>query len=344
MRALEIEKEIKKGTILPGYVITGDDEYLKRFVKESLLATIPKQERMFSYIPLDLTGPNKTDMGSVTAAAETYSMMFSSGPVVKKMIDVQPFESALSKSDEKILKEYFSSPASDSFILFEGSQKNENFLTSICEEVDCSKCDDTELYIFIDKKRAKQQYQMDSQIIKELIKLCNNDFGRVATELEKLFMFEYDSKTITKESLKLLVPASMDMQMYELTNALSSGKNQEAIKILQALKKRGERSSAILGLLSSTYRRLFQIAISTSPDDVVMSAIKVSNSALMMNRKIVMQNRNKDKAGYIPKMKKAVEYLAKLEYMMKTYQVTEDKALDLAMAYLMTIQEANGRK
>ena len=100
MRALDIEKEIKKG-LKPGYIIMGDDEYLKRFAKESLLATIPKEERMFSYIPMDLEGANKTDIGSVIAAADTYSMF---GANSMKMIDVQPFSRDLTKDEVKRLR------------------------------------------------------------------------------------------------------------------------------------------------------------------------------------------------------------------------------------------------
>lgn len=336
MRALDITKELKKGC-LPGYIITGDDEYLKRFVKESLLTTIPKEERMFSYIPMELSGPNKADVGSIVAAAETYTLMLG-GSSSKKMIDILPFETSLSKSDEQILKDYFNNPAPDSFILFEGAPKAENFLINYCEVVDCSKCNDTELYIYVDKKRAALKYKMDPAVAKELISLCNNDFGRVETELEKLFMFAYESKEITKDMLSLLVPPTMDMQMYELTNAISSKNNVRAMEILNSLRSKGVKSSAILSMLSATYRRIFQIGIATSPDDVIMNALKISNGALFMNRKIVTQNKNKDK-NYIPKMKKAVEYLASLEYKFKSYTISEDQALDLAMSYLMSIQK-----
>ena len=154
MRALDLAKELKKG-IAPGYVVIGDDEYLKRFVKESLLATIPKEERMFSYIPLDLNGQNKTTISSIISAAETYTMMLG-GSSSKKMISIAPFDQDLSKTDKDLLKDYFANPAPDSFILFEGVDKAQDFLINVCEEVDCSKCNDTELYIFVDKKRAVQ--------------------------------------------------------------------------------------------------------------------------------------------------------------------------------------------
>ncbi len=335
MRALEITRELKKGC-LPGYIITGEDEYLKRFVKESLLATIPKEERMFSYIPMELAGPNKADVGSIVAAAETYTMMLG-GSSSKKMIDILPFDTALTKSDEAILKSYFENPAPDSFILFEGASKAENFLINCCEIVDCSKCNDTELYIYVDKKRAANKYNMDQACIKKLISLCNNDFGRIDTELEKLFMYTYETKNITNDVIDLLVIPTIDNQVFELTNAISTKNNEKAMEILNNLMSKGARSSSILSALSSTYRRLFQVGIATTPDDVTMSALRLSSGALYMNRKIVTQNRNKDKA-YIQKLKKIVEYLLDLEYKFKSYTLTEDKALDLAMSYLMNIQ------
>ncbi len=342
MRALDLERELKKG-FAPGYVITGDDEYLKRFVKESLLATIPKEERMFSYIPLDLNGQNKASIASVLSAAETYTMMLGGGSS-RKMISIAPFEQDLSKTDKDLLKDYFENPAPDSFILFEGADKAEDFLTGICVEVDCSKCTDTELYIFVDKKRATSGYKMEAQTIKDLIKLCSNDFGRVMTELDKLLMYAYDTKVITNEMLTLLVPTNVDIQVFELTNALSSGDSTKALDILNKLKMRDVEERVIFTSLCSTYRRLFQIARAKSSDEVILNALKISNGALFMNRKIINQNRAKD-LQYIPKLKDAIKYLSKLEGQLKSFEIDENKALDLAVSYLIKMQETkNGRK
>ena len=342
MRALDLERELKKGCA-PGYVITGDDEYLKRFVKESLLATIPREERMFSYIPLDLNGQNKATIASVLSAAETYTMMLGGG-ASKKMISIAPFEQDLSKTDKDLLKDYFENPAPDSFILFEGVDKAEDFLIGICTEVDCSKCTDTELYIFVDKKRAAAGYKMDAQTIKELIKLCSNDFGRVMTELDKLMMYAYDTKEIKGDMLSLLVPANVDIQVFELTNALSSGDSTKALDILNRLKMRDVEERVIFTSLCATYRKLFQIARAKSSDEVILNALKISNGALFMNRKIINQNRAKD-LQYIPKLKDAIKYLSKLEGQLKRFEIDDNKALDLAISYLIKMQETkNGRK
>ena len=112
---------------------------------------------------------------------------------------------------------------------------------------------------------------------------------------------------------------------------------------MNALKKRGEKPSTLLSMIASTYRRIFQIAISTTSDETIINALKISNGALFMNRKIVTQNRSKD-PKYITKMKDAIKYLSKLEFMDRTYVVTSEKALDLAMSYLISMQGANGSK
>ena len=341
MRALDIDKEIKKG-IQPGYIITGDDEYLKRFVKESLLATIPKDERLFSYVPIELgTTKDAGGMGLVVAAAETYTMFGSSS---KKMIDVQLFSRDLSEDEKKMLKEYFQSPSEDSFILFEGAEKAEDFLVGYCEEIDCKKGNDMELYLFVDKKRSRAGYKMDAQLEKDLIKLCSNDFGKVLGELEKLMLYALDSKEITKDMLDLLVPVNLDIQIYELTSALSKGDNASAIAILEKLQKRGERPSLLISILYSTYRKIFQIAISQVSDEQFLNIFKMSSNALYMNKKIIQQNKAKD-PKYITKLKDAIKYIGKLEYDMKTFVITEDKALALAMSYLISMNTvANGKK
>ena len=63
-----------------------------------------------------------------------------------------------------------------------------------------------------------------------------------------------------------------------------------------------------------------------------------------MNRKIINQNRAKD-LQYIPKLKDAIKYLSKLEGQLKRFEIDDNKALDLAISYLIKMQETkNGRK
>ena len=342
MRALDLAKELKKGCA-PGYIITGDDEYLKRFVKESLLATIPKEERMFSYIPMDLTGQFKATVASILSAAETYTMMLGGG-ASKKMISIAPFTQDLSKTDRDMLKEYFANPAPDSFILFEGAEQAQDFLTDIVEEIDCSKCTDTELYIFLDKKRSALGYKMEAQVIKELIAICANDFGKIMTEFEKLSMYAYDSKEITKDMVISLVPTNLDVQIFELSNALSKGEGTKALEILERLRIADVRGRVIVSSLCSTYRKLFQIARAKSSDEVILNALKISSGALFMNRKVITQNRAAN-PQYIPQLKDAIKFLSNLEGEMKSYTIDEDKALELAVSYLIKMQgNKNGRK
>ena len=144
--------------------------------------------------------------------------------------------------------------------------------------------------------------------------------------------------------LTLLVPTNVDIQVFELTNALSSGDSTKGLDILNKLKMRDVEERVIFTSLCSTYRRLFQIARAKSSDEVILNALKISNGALFMNRKIINQNRAKD-LQYIPKLKDAIKYLSKLEGQLKSFEIDENKALDLAVSYLIKMQETkNGRK
>ena len=62
-----------------------------------------------------------------------------------------------------------------------------------------------------------------------------------------------------------------------------------------------------------------------------------------MNRKLIQQNKNKD-IKYVPKLKEAIKYLGSLEYDMKTFKITEDMALSLAMSYLISMQSGKNAK
>ncbi len=326
MRALDIEKAIKS-ELAPAYVITGEDEYLKRYVREKLLSTIGEEDRTFSYVYIDYDS-NK-DVGEILDAANAFS--FSQA---KKMVEVSSFSFKIPAKDEKALDDYFKYPSPFSFILFMGSEKSLAIIKKYAEVIDCDKASEDELYNYINKMLKADDYKMQGLVVREFIRYCNYDFGKIVSEMTKLKLYTLDRKEITRQDIENLTPPDIETKAYALTNALTKGDFASAIDTLQTLKSRGVESNVLFGLLNNTYRRLYQLATTGSSDDTIMKVTGFSFGALRMNKDLVARNRKEIK-GYVFKLKDAVDFLTDLEYRYKSSDLDVDAALDLAVAHIL---------
>ena len=87
---------------------------------------------------------------------------------------------------EKILKKYFDSPSESSCIIFNESSKNLNFISKLCEKIECNKAFEEDLVKYIINILNTKTFKMNPYDIRFFVKTCNNDLGKITNELYKL--------------------------------------------------------------------------------------------------------------------------------------------------------------
>ena len=347
MRAIEIEKNLNN-KIDASYLLmvdekTGEDEALRSFVKEKILNLVPKEERSFSYINIELD--ETKNFASVIENANTFN--FSQCP---KIIDVRPFSYKLTKDDEKLLREYMNEPQDNTIILFEGSNKNLDMLSKYCTLVDCTKALEDELFHYVVDDVIGSNYKIEMRVARSFVQKCNLDFGKITTELYKLKLYCQEKRTIEEGDIDSLIVLDPEYIVYQLTNFLSDQKYDEALEMIQKVKERdsfanripGEKkvdvNSQLFSNLTNTYRRYFELAFTAADDDTIFRTLGVNQRALFMQRKTVASNKTKI-PNYTLKLKAIVEYLNELEYKYKMSKITPEQALDLGVAKIIAIQK-----
>lgn len=80
------------------------------------------------------------------------------------------------------------------------------------------------------------------------------------------------------------------------------------------------------------------MAISDLPDEQEAKALDMSVKAVQFNRRMIAKHKTQI-SGYIVKLKALVEYLYELEYKFKSGAISDESALNMAVAKILTVSK-----
>ncbi|MEG1663089.1 MAG: autotransporter outer membrane beta-barrel domain-containing protein, partial [Clostridia bacterium] len=118
----------------------------------------------------------------------------------------------------------------------------------------------------------------------------------------------------------------LEPQVQVIHTGFSSGDVREA---------NGTLVLVILATITASYRKMFVVANSTASDEQLQQVLGFSPNALKMNKSIVDQNKKKNPL-YIPQLKRTLDYFYDLEFAFKSGKISQESALDLAIAKLVS--------
>lgn len=126
-------------------------------------------------------------------------------------------------------------------------------------------------------KEEFKDYEIYNMTAIMLQDYCNNDYGRVINEIEKLKMFKLDDKKITNEDVKLLVKKSFDSTIFDLINAINKKNKTKIFEIYNELINNNEDETKIIATLANHYRLVYKIKILTEDnlDEDIIKELKL---------------------------------------------------------------------
>lgn len=118
-------------------------------------------------------------------------------------------------------------------------------------------------------------YSYENGVIPLLVEYCSGDQERLLQECEKLKLYAFDEKKITKQMIEELVKKDLpdrDNLAFSFVRSMAEKNKKEALRQLQELKSYQMDFSAIIGLLESQFRLLYQVLVLNkqhySPDQI----------------------------------------------------------------------------
>lgn len=307
-----------QGNNAPIYLLKGGDSYWLDYAVRALLGDVPKSEysyRVSIFDPCD-------DIEELVGYLNCYSFSAEGNIAVAR-----GRKSKLTAAEIKTLKAYCSSPSESNRLIICDTGNIFDSISEYCALISCEPLPADKVSDIAAKTSADMGLKIDGAGMRTLCSYCNNELGRIVSELKKLR--DYNSEgVIGQEIISMLVAPDTGAKAYELTDALSNGRKEQAADILAKMCESGVAPAYILRALSGAYRNLLHARISGLDDNALSSALGISAYAARKIKKVAVKYS-------ATSLKSLCDCLNDLEYHFKSGKISADNALNLAVGRLM---------
>lgn len=258
---LKLKKQLKEGRLSPLYVFYGEEEFLKDMYVKRVENCVP-DGGFPEFNHIRLSGAD-VPFSEYDDAWESFPMMTD-----KKLIHIKDSGIFSSKrasggpsTEEKkeFWSEKFKRISDDTVVVFDelGVDKRSALYKAASKAgivVEFTYLSDADLVTWVIKQCLDAKKKISKENAYYLITLCDPGLNNVNNELNKLLDF-CDSE-IYKSDIDRVVSKSMQVIVFELTDAIMAGNTQKAMMTLESLKTVRENAFTLLYLLFSSFEKM----------------------------------------------------------------------------------------
>jgi DNA polymerase III delta subunit len=267
--------EIREDRLASCYFFYGEEEYLAElFIRRLRQALITPDAQGFNIERFDLAGMGWAD---IIDTARTAPFFFSPWRiVVVKALDNdsegrttrarRDGPKKLSALDEKIIREYFRSPASRTIlvVVIAGRVRRTHPLVRFFGSLPSSKIQSRELkplktnalHDWMAERLAALGKSAAPAALSRLEEIVGSDLRRIDQELEKLTVYTADRKTVDLEDVHQVCDWTRSFVEWDLTDALKKGNSRQSLVTLNRAFQEMERPENVLRVLANFFRDL----------------------------------------------------------------------------------------
>ena len=261
--------EIREDRLAAGYVFHGEEDYLaEEFIRRLKRALISPDAQGFNLERFDLAGTRWPD---IIDTARTAPFFFSPWRIVvvravEENREGKGSSKKLSSLDEKIIQEYFRSPASRTVlvVVITGRVKKTHPLVKffdslprgavVLKEVKPLKKGDLQAWMM--QRLASQGKSATPEALSRLEEVAGSDLRRIDREFEKLAAYAADRKTVDIEDVLQVCDWTKGFIEWDLADALKRADQRQSLLTLNRAFREGERPEHILRVLANFFRDL----------------------------------------------------------------------------------------
>jgi DNA polymerase III subunit delta len=262
---IDLWRKIKKGNLSPVYLLYGTESFLINETCHLIIqSTIREEEREFNLSAYDC---EETPVEVALEDAETLPFFGD-----KKVILVKnPYFLTAEKGKEKVehnmkrLEQYIEEPSPFSVVIFTGlyekldeRKKMTKMLLKQTEVFVASPLNEQEIRRWIAEHLLASNVTIEEKAADLLLQLAGTTLTILANELNKLTLFVGQGGTITEETVRMLVPRSLEQNIFVLIEKVMQRQLDEAFRTFYDLLKNNEEPIKILALLANQFRLIYQ--------------------------------------------------------------------------------------
>lgn len=246
MDYLQFEKKIYKGKIAPLYIITGEENFLKKQAVDLIKKRLGEDRIFFKQYAVEKQFNIQNMLNDLYSDAlfDDYNLII-----------LHDVDSIVSKLHDAVIS-YVKSPTSSSILVlvFKKLDMRTKFAKFVKENsiiVDCKALRDeipswsrhkegkSEVVCWIQTRVKNYKKTIDQQPAELLAKLVGNNLSDIDLQIQKLSLFVKERSKIDFEDIKSLVQGSKKVGIFDLMESIFCCKKAESLRLLHLLFQRG---------------------------------------------------------------------------------------------------------
>jgi DNA polymerase-3 subunit delta len=255
------EPWLHNGKLASVYVLHGTEKYLlETWEREIVKAANPSGDQ-FDVMQLDL---QETSLDTALDEAETVPFFSEYRTVIVKNAQFLTGAKEKQKHNVDRLAEYVVQPATYSVLVLivesEKLDERKKIVKRLKERaivLEAKKPSQNELMRYVNDELSREQQKMERSTMERLLFLCQDDWGKLVRELEKLQLYAGTGATIPIEIVNDLVPRTLEDNVFQLSELLVKRQADAALRLVRDLEKQGQELIGLLGLLARQYRNMY---------------------------------------------------------------------------------------
>ncbi len=284
----QLKGYLSKG-LQPIYLISGDEPLQMGEAADNIRAVAKKD----GYLNREIFSvEGNFNWNQVILATDNLSIFAD-----KKIIDLRVPSAKFGKEGSKMIIDYCQRPAADTLLLISTAKLTSSSLKNrwvqavekIGVVIQIWPLMEHDLISWLQQRLSKRGLQLDSMGLKILASRIEGNLLAAAQEIEKLYVL-YGEGLLTTAQVQTVVADSSRFNVFNLTDAVLSGRVNRMIKILHGLQAEGIVAPVILWALNRELRCLFELKTATNKDDIFRRYQVWGNRKSLINKAVMRLN------------------------------------------------------
>ena len=259
---LKLKKQLKEGILAPLYVFYGEEDYLREMYVNRVKDCVPDGGFPdFNHIKIE---GRDVAFSEYDDAWESFPMM-----TEKKLIHIK---------DSGIFQ--LKSVSDDTVVIFDETSVDKRSAlykaaAKVGTVVEFTYLSEADLVTWVVKQFLNAKKKISKENAYYLITICDSGLASINNEIKKLI--DFCDEEIYKTDIDRVVAKSMEVIVFELTDAIMLGNTQKAMETLADLKTVKENVFTLIYLMLSTFEKMLRVKLMNgAPQAEIASEIGVS--------------------------------------------------------------------
>ncbi len=313
MKYGELKRSLS-AAVEPVYIIYGNDDFLRNYavglIRDKCISVPDINYMSFEGVALD-------EERSAIALNSLRSYPFLSD---RRMVLIKEYYPSADEIKRNGIGEYLKAPEPTSVFII--SNKKECKALDKAEnavKVDCNA--DMALCVgWICNEAKKAGLVISPAVAGKISEYCLLDFTKINGEVSKLVDYCSDSGVIDMSAVDEIVHKDSEYRIYEMVEAIISGRNDQAYGILTDLLGKNESEQKIFIAVYSHFRRMLHVAVSDASNVALAEVLGVKEYAIKMTKQQLRR-------FSVKKIKNICESFSRYDAMFKSGELGQNDAL-----------------